>query len=113
MRTSRKGQIVLTAQPADDKRSMVRFCPGSVASGHSAHSVDVFLVHARLCTSPLVFFPVLAFSIFLLNEPLQINSQSRIRLDGRGAATRAALGPGLVRGGGVHLDLVVRGHRGR
>ena len=71
MRTSRKGQTVLTAQPADDKRSMVRFCPWSVASGHSAYSVDVFLVHARQCTSPLVSFPVLAFLIFLLNGPLQ------------------------------------------
>lgn len=92
---------------------MVRFRPGSVASGHSAYSVDVFLVHARLCTSPLGLFPVLAFPVFLLNVPLQKNSQSRIRLDGRSAATRAALGPGLGRGGRVHLDLVVRGHRGR
>lgn len=75
MRTSLEGQIVLTAQPADDKRSMVRFCPGSVASGHSAYSLDVFLGHARLCTSPLVFFPALAFPIFMLNGSLQ-NKQS-------------------------------------
>lgn len=49
----------------------MRFCPGSVASGHSAYSVDVFLVHARQCTSALVSFPVLVFPIFLLNGPLQ------------------------------------------